>query len=146
MLVICIYIYLFKEIHTIAKIPICCDGFEYFNKTCVYKCDPKCINGHCVKTNVCECLEGYAKNATLSSICHPLCTKACENGYCSRPNTCNCNDGYELSHVAQLCVPKCRKKCMNATCTSPDLCRCDESWFEIQCNNLSLAFTYNFCF
>lgn len=87
-------------------------------------CQPPCINGTCIRPNVCVCYPGYAKDI-VDYLCHPVCSRTCVHGKCTAPEKCTCDNGYSLSIDAYTCEPVCTTPCgTNAYCSAPDVCTC----------------------
>ncbi|KAJ9580321.1 hypothetical protein L9F63_004037, partial [Diploptera punctata] len=142
----------------IKTLPVCCDGYTRNKEDiCVPACKGGCLNGWCLRPNVCVCSEDYVLNNlghcvpcachhgacvdgececdkdyhldVDSLTCKPTCNYTCENGLCIAPNTCECLPGYKKSpHISYFCIPHCKNNCNNGQCTAPDFCICNPGY------------------
>ncbi|XP_017889340.2 tenascin-like isoform X2 [Ceratina calcarata] len=106
---------------TLCVAPGVCDKFDMGDNAtwhCESICDPACINGRCIRPNICLCNNDYVH--TKQGVCEPICS-SCDNGTCIAPNVCQCKKGFVLLNVS--CVPHC-ENCENGDCVAPDVCQC----------------------
>uniref|UniRef100_A0A182MDZ8 EGF-like domain-containing protein n=1 Tax=Anopheles culicifacies TaxID=139723 RepID=A0A182MDZ8_9DIPT len=119
--------------------PICGEDYDYSSAGC--------INGRCVRPNVCQCDEGYEFVDVNQTRCESVeeltrqrlaqermveCRRSCRNGKC-RAGECVCNEGYAHPEGNTLsCKPVCMEPCRNGTCTRPDQCECKSGFVFIE--------------
>uniref|UniRef100_A0A182T601 EGF-like domain-containing protein n=1 Tax=Anopheles maculatus TaxID=74869 RepID=A0A182T601_9DIPT len=111
--------------------PICGEDYDYSSAGC--------INGRCIRPNVCQCEEGYEFVDANQTRCESVeeiarqrlaqermaeCRRSCRNGKC-RAGECRCNEGFAHPEGNTLsCKPVCMEPCRNGTCVRPDQCEC----------------------
>lgn len=112
------------------------------NTTCEPICNPDCVNGMCVKPNICDCLENYVKGDNQNE-CIPHCDEPCNNGFCTTNFTCQCNNGFHpRDNNSNYCDPICDPPCNNGICVEPNTCECDEGYTHHQPTNWSICVPY----
>lgn len=101
---------------------------------CTPYCKDRCINGYCIKPNLCQCITGYRFSGNSTSNCEPICDKRlvdCTNGRCTQPNNCECNPGFTLviRNGKITCDPtSCERVCVNGFCVGDDSCDCIDGY------------------
>lgn len=114
-------------------------------RRCRPKCDPDCVNGHCIEATNCRCLDGFQFRNNSQHICDPVCSAECkEHGKCVGPNQCRCDEGkfilcddyYAILNYINVvgyingitsnatCHPHCKSGCPNGLCINPNECSC----------------------
>ncbi|EAA14483.5 AGAP009762-PA [Anopheles gambiae str. PEST] len=119
--------------------PICGEDYDYSSAGC--------INGRCIRPNVCQCDEGYEFVDANQTRCESVeeiarqrlaqermaeCRRSCRNGKC-RAGECRCNEGYAQPEGNTLsCKAVCVEPCRNGTCVRPDQCECKPGFVFVE--------------
>uniref|UniRef100_A0A2M4AJI3 Putative teneurin-1 n=2 Tax=Anopheles triannulatus TaxID=58253 RepID=A0A2M4AJI3_9DIPT len=122
--------------------PVCGEDYDYSSTGC--------INGRCIRPNVCECDDGYEfvdVNQTRCESSEELarqraaqeraaqCQRSCRNGKC-RAGECWCDEGYARPEGdGFICKPVCDEPCRNGTCVLPNRCECNAGFVFVNGSN-----------
>eukprot|EP00111_Clytia_hemisphaerica_P007355 TCONS_00021392-protein len=107
--------YIHSKLHVRSATSVfCCPGWARIRTAIDCQqaiCNPRCINGDCVKPNVCKCKSGFTGtycekeiNECLSSPCEQICTNI-RGDY-----ACSCKKGFRKvisNHTSEMHSPRC---------------------------------------
>lgn len=110
---------------------------------CTPICRNGCVNGQCVRPDVCECAVGYAASSPGAGDCVPKCDRPCTDGVCVAPNRCECNGGFVKAADGE-CRPVCNPVCVKGRCTAPGECSCDDGELLIGGDYIYLLYVLHF--